>query len=348
MHKFRFSFLLISLNKILHVLARRKKQQTKKKEQELRHGVHFFQLCIKTSRPAFNPSNFSEGFLYSILSTTMATATIDREVYSLLLNHANVIDASADNLNCSISTSIIENARRGVLSAPSSGAGGEVERLETAEALNTIEVFCKRFSGLTGRLGIADYLARIVGTGGITAASCVDIATILMTRLRASILEAVKTLLGAEEFDRQLEGATFVLPTPLVFRAALAALVLGIKLQSDIFHTLSHYSFAGGVQKAQLILMERDFLGLIDYNVTIPASVYRQFQEEIWASQHERLINLCSPFLQPLPTTPTTTSPSRNDRHPKSGAELDDEQFEDTFLSEDASSVHTPTSVMLA
>ncbi|CUG89934.1 cyclin, putative [Bodo saltans] len=280
-----------------------------------------------------------------------SAAAVDRELYSLLLNHANVLDASTNQLNSSISTSMIEHARRAAaadLLSVNEAGGIEVGQLD---AQNTLELFCKRFSGLTGRLGISDYLARIVGAGGFTASSCVDIASILMSRLRDSILESVKTLLGAEEFDRQLEGATFVLPTPLVFRAALTALVLGIKLQSDIFHTLSHYSFAGGVPKAHLILMERDFLGLIEYNVSIPANVYRQFQEDIWASQHERLLSLCSPFLQPLPTTPpTATSPAGHSsaRSQKCGSDLDEEQFEDTFLSEDASSVHTPTSVTLA
>lgn len=273
----------------------------------------------------------------------MTVPIIDKELFSLLLTHARVLDSSEQGRDSAASASVLDHIRD--LSIASAAVFPTLP--EHFAAFATVDTFTKRFSGLTGRLGIKDYLARIVATGGAPASSCVDIATMLMIRLRGAILGAIEAIIGSEELDRQLAGATFVIPTPLVFRAALTALVIGIKLQSDIFHPMSHYSFAGGVQKAHLILLERDFLALIEYNIAIPASEYRQFQEDLWASQHEKMLSLCSPFLQPLPTTPTTSPSDRRQKMTVAELNDDDHLFEDTFLSEDASSVHTPTSINL-
>lgn len=267
--------------------------------------------------------------------STLEQVQVDRVLFSRLLRLINVLDSATDGANSASSWHVIETARHRMSSNAQQQIPSPCWKMES---------LCKNFSGLTGRLGIEDYLSRIVMLGGPPANSCIDVATILMSRLHQAILSEVEVALGGRaELNLLLAGCRFVLPTPLLFRAALTAMVLAIKLQSDVFHTMAHYGFAGGVSAQQLIKMELAFLHLIEYDLSLPASCYRYFQEHIWSSQDDGLLDMCSPFLQSLPSTP----PMIEVRSLRKKPEEDEQIFEDTFISEGASSVHTPTTTTL-
>jgi len=57
-------------------------------------------------------------------------------------------------------------------------------------------------------------------------------------------------------------------------RLALVAMLIAVKFNEDVFYTNKHYAQVGGVTTRELNLLEREFLQMLDWKVTIDKEEY--------------------------------------------------------------------------
>lgn len=180
---------------------------------------------------------------------------------------------------------------------------------------------------------VETFLDRVMKMGGNLALSCVDIACILLQRLRSLLVDATRTLC---ECGTVTPVADFVIPNQMVCRAAAAAMIVAIKLHCDDFPSMSVFAGMWGVQKRALCRHERDFLIILEYNVHVSPAEYLAFQVAVISHNNASVVRKCTPFL------PHVNDLQKGQKQCTATAESVEELDDDAFISEVSSSVQTP------
>jgi hypothetical protein len=72
----------------------------------------------------------------------------------------------------------------------------------------------------------------------------------------------------------QLAQPRLVVSSRCVYRLLVAALVLAVKANDDVYYKMSFYAQVGGVPRAELAVLERELAQLLAYDLTVTEEEY--------------------------------------------------------------------------
>ena len=108
------------------------------------------------------------------------------------------------------------------------------------------------------KISIFDYLLRIQKYSGI------EESTIIISLIY---------------IDRICKKKGIVLSKYNIHRLIFTAILIAIKYNEDIIYDNLYYSKIGGVTKKELLILENEFLQLIDFNLFVSNKIYQKYYE---------------------------------------------------------------------
>ena len=79
--------------------------------------------------------------------------------------------------------------------------------------------------------------------------------------------------------DRICKKRGIVLSKYNIHRLLFTAILIAAKYNEDIIYDIMYYSKIGGVTKKELLILESEFLKLIDFNLFVPNKIYQKYYD---------------------------------------------------------------------
>ena len=96
---------------------------------------------------------------------------------------------------------------------------------------------------------------------------------------RYSGIEESTMILSLIYIDRICKKKGIVLSKYNIHRLIFTAILIAIKYNEDIIYDNLYYSKIGGVTKKELLILENEFLQLIDFNLFVSNKIYQKYYE---------------------------------------------------------------------